>query len=307
MHMLIAYIVLASACLAAPAAAQGRQDVDGLRRELEDMRRQLEAAREQYQKQIDTLTERIRKIESQPAAAVEPPRPAESAVGTPAQPARPAVASPMELPAQAGTPSVMDLLTPRQPFALSEPSGKGSLLFDIGVAGDFVAAFSNKKVDDANVGTFPGRENRLFTREVELAFFGAIDPYARAEVRFEAAEEFEDGEREFHVGLSEAHFTLTSLPWGFQAKAGQMRNRFGLLNERHQHDLPQIDRPNALVNFFGEEQLAGPDLSQVRWVGERDMWLGRRRRAAAKMAPPPFESPHAPASIPRPSRARIQG
>src|SRR5262245_18318778 len=41
--------------------------------------------------------------------------------------------------------------------------------------------------------------------------------------------------------------------------------------------------------------MRAPDLSQVRRVGEREMSLGRCRRTAAKMPPPPFESPHAPA------------
>jgi hypothetical protein len=160
---------------------------------------------------------------------------------------------------------------PRQPFSLYERSGK-ALLFDIGVAADFVAAFSGKKVDDADVGTFPGRENRFFPREIELSLFGAIDPYARGEVRIEAAEEFEDGERELHVGLAEAHLTLTSLPWGFQTKMGLMRERFGLLNERHAHDLPQIDRPNVLVNFFGEEGLVESG-AEVTWVAPLPFYL----------------------------------
>jgi len=258
MTIRLALVLLAAAWLAAtPAQAQGRQDLEALRRELEDMRRQLQATQDQYQKHIDVLSERIRKLEAQPQAAVEAPRP-----GPPAMAAEPPPAAP----------TLLDLLTPRPPFSLAGRSGKGGLLFDIGVAGDFVAAFSGKKVDDADVGTFPGRENRFFTREIDLRLFGAIDPYSRGEVLLEAAEEFENGDREFHLGLSEAHLTLTSLPWGFQAKMGQLRNRFGLLNERHQHDLPQIDRPNVLVNFFGEEGLVERGL-ELSWVAPLPVYL----------------------------------
>jgi hypothetical protein len=67
------------------------------------------------------------------------------------------------------------------------------------------------------------------------------------------------------VSLAEANLTLLTLPWGTQLKLGRMRNRFGLLNEIHQHDLPQPDRPNVLVNFFGEEQLVENGV-ELTWV-----------------------------------------
>jgi hypothetical protein len=169
-------------------------------------------------------------------------------------------------------PSVIDMARPRPPFSLTERAGRGQLLFDIGVAADFVANITQDNVDKANAGTFPGRENLFFPREIELSLFGQIDPYARGEVRIEAAEEFEDGERDLHVGLAEAHLTLLALPYGTQLKMGKMRNRFGLLNQVHFHDLPQIDRPNVLTRFFGEEGLteSGAELS---WVPDLPVYL----------------------------------
>ena len=83
----------------------------------------------------------------------------------------------------------MDLLRPREPFGLYGQRTTGQLLFDIGVTGDFVANFAKKSVERAGVGTFAGRENRFFPREIELSLFGQIDPYARAEVRIETGEE----------------------------------------------------------------------------------------------------------------------
>ncbi len=171
------------AAVVAPAGRTAAQssEAEQLRRELEDMRRQFDAVKDQYQKSIEGLNERIKKLEAQPAAAPAP------APGVPA----PVVTAP----APAG-PSVLDLARPRQPFGLYERSGKGALLFDIGVGGRLRGELLGQKVDDANVGTFAGRENRFFPREIELSLFGAIDPYARGEVRIEAAEEFEDGERD---------------------------------------------------------------------------------------------------------------
>jgi hypothetical protein len=169
-------------------------------------------------------------------------------------------------------PTLMDLARPRPPFSLSARTGGGQLLFDMGVAADFVANITQNNIDKADAGTFAGRENLFFPREIELSFFGQIDPYARGEVRIEAAEEFEDGERDLHVGLAEAHLTLLTLPFGTQVKMGKMRNRFGLLNERHAHDLPQVDRPNVLVRFFGEEGLteSGGELS---WIPDLPFYL----------------------------------
>lgn len=176
------------------------------------------------------------------------------------------------MPALAEPPAPLDLARPRAPFALAGPGGRGQLLFDIGVVGDFIVNVTSGTVERAQAGTFEGRENRLFPREVELSLFGQIDPYARGEVRLEAAEEFEDGERELHVGLSEAHLTLLTLPLDTQLKAGRMRARWGLLNELHQHALPQPDRPDVLRRFFGEEQLVenGAELS---WVAPLPVYL----------------------------------
>jgi hypothetical protein len=228
-----------------PAAAQ---EAEALRRELDQLRRHLE----QYQRSMQQLTERLQRLEA------PPPQPTTTA---------PAVVAPR---AGEGSPTLMDLARPRQPFALGQ--GRGQFLFDIGIAGDFVANITQRSVDEANAGTFAGRENRFFAHEIELSLFGQIDPYASGVVRIEAAEEFEDGARELHVGLAEAYLTLLTLPWGTQARLGLMRPRFGLLNERHQHDLPQIDRPNVLVRFFGEEQLVESGV-EASWVAPLPFYL----------------------------------
>jgi hypothetical protein len=169
-------------------------------------------------------------------------------------------------------PSLQELARPREPFALYERRGPRQLLFDIGIVADFVGNVAQRNVDKANAGTFAGRENRFLPREIELSLFGQIDPYARGEVRLEAGEKFEEGKRKTEVELAEANLTLLTLPYGTQLKLGQMRNRFGLLNQLHAHDRPQIDTPNVLVRFLGEEQLVerGAELS---WVAPLPFYL----------------------------------
>jgi hypothetical protein len=169
-------------------------------------------------------------------------------------------------------PSLQELARPREPFALYERRGPGQLLFDMGIAGDLVGNLVQRNVDKANAGTFAGRENRFLPREIELSLFGQIDPYARGEVRLETGEKFEDGRRKTEVELAEANLTLLTLPFGTQLKLGQMRNRFGLLNQLHEHDRPQIDTPNVLVRFLGSEGLVerGAELS---WVAPLPFYL----------------------------------
>src|SRR5262249_14131250 len=174
-------LLAAAPLLPQPAAAQ---DAEALRRELEQMRKQFESMKESYEKSINSLSERLQKLESAP-----PPPPAATAPAPSAAPPPPAVSQAPAEPPPSGAPSLLDLARPRQPFALYERRGPGQLLFDLGVAGDFIGNITQNNVQQAQGGTFPDLENYFFPREIELSLFGQIDPYARAEVRFEAGQE----------------------------------------------------------------------------------------------------------------------
>lgn len=240
-------VCFAVGCVASPASAE---DADSLRRELRELRRQLDTMKDTYQKAIDTLTDRLERLETVPPPATAAPAPA-------------APAPPVALQPPPSTPSLTDVARRREPFALAPQRGAGNLLFDIGIAGDFVGSLTQRNIERAGAGTFAGRENRFFPREVELNLFGQVDPYARGEMKIEAGEEERGGE--IGVGLAEANVTLLTLPYGTQAKFGLMRNRFGYSNILHEHDMPWIDRPNVMRNFLGEEGLAekGVELTLV--------------------------------------------
>ena len=222
--MRVSALVFVLLCAALAPASATAQDAAALRREIE-----------QLQKQLQSVTERLQRLEAQPPAPAQVP--------------------PAAAPAAATAPglSAIDLARPRQPFGLYQQRGAGQLLFDIGIAGDFVGNLTQKNVEKAQGGTFAGQENRFFPREVELSLFGQIDPYASAVVRIEAGEEARGAETGVH--LAEAYITLLTLPFGTQARFGQVRNRFGYSNEVHEHDLPWVDRPNVMRNFFGGEGL----------------------------------------------------
>src|SRR3989475_1201459 len=242
--MVLVWLVVALA----PSFAHA-QDAEALRREIEQLRRQ----QEEYQKSIESLSQRLQRLESQP-----PPTSAQ-----PSAPAPPLAQAPSNPSSQMTPLSPMDLARPRQPFGLYQQRGAGQLLFDMGVTGDFIGNLTQKNVEKASAGTFSSRENRFFPREVELSLFGQIDPYARADVRIEAGEEAPGAET--RVSLAEATITLLALPYGTQAKLGQMRNRFGGPNIIHEHDLPWVDRPDVYRVFFGEEGLVEKGV-EVTWV-----------------------------------------
>jgi hypothetical protein len=260
-------LLVSCGALVAPAHAQ---DVDALRREVDALRQQLATITQSYEQRLKALSDRVEQLQDArppapaPAAASAPPTTASAP--TPAAPAA-AATPPVDVTAKsADSPSLTDMLAPRQPFALATPGRV--LLFDLGVSGDFVTDFTSPARERQRDGTFAGRENRLFPREVELAFFGRVDPYASAVVRISAGEEVDlgSGSRDFNVKLDEANVTLLSLPLGTTARFGLMRPRFGTLNTVHQDDLPQVDRPNVLTRFFGEEALDGEAGAEAFWV-----------------------------------------
>ena len=247
-------VVLSFSILTGPAHAQ---DADALRRELEALRRQFATVTESYEHRLRALGDRLQQLEGRVAPAAPSPGPS----------APPATTTMTATPPAADAPTLADLARPRQPFALAQPGRV--LLFDIGVSGDFVTDFTSRTRERRHDGTFAGRENRLFPREVELEFFGRVDPYASAVVRISAGEEPTRGassSRELSVRLDEANATLLTLPLGTTARFGLMRPRFGTLNTVHQDDLPQVDRPNVLARFFGEEELDGERGIEAFWI-----------------------------------------
>jgi hypothetical protein len=258
MRWLISRSLLAVIGLAAvPAQAQ---DVEALRKELDQVRKQFEEMKQSYEQSINRLSERLQGLESQSRSASPP------SVTAPAAPPTVSAGGREPTLTQAppeGQPSLLDLARPREPFALYGRRGPGQLLFDMGVSGDFIGTLTQDNVQKAEGGTFAGLENRFFPREIELNLFGQIDPYARAEVRIEAGEEAR-GE-DISVRLAEAFLELQTLPFGAQVRMGQMRNRFGLTNAIHEHDLPFIDRPNVLRRFLGDEGLIEKGM-EATWV-----------------------------------------
>ena len=121
---------------------------------------------------------------------------------------------------------------------------------DISVIGDFTYHATDMKEEEFR--------NQFQMRQTELAFSASVDPYARGDFFFHV--EQEDGE--WHIGLCEGYLTLLTLPIdGLQAKAGKFKVEFGKANKLHLHNLPWVDYPNMITNYFGEEGMSEPGVS----------------------------------------------
>ena len=90
--------------------------------------------------------------------------------------------------------------------------------------------------------------------EAEIALQSAVDPYTRVDLFLS----FPSGGS---PEVEEGFITTLALPGPLQLKGGRFKNAFGKWNGLHTHAFLSADRPNALVNFFGEESLATDGLS----------------------------------------------
>lgn len=94
--------------------------------------------------------------------------------------------------------------------------------------------------------------------EAEIAFESAVDPYAKMNLylSFPADESPE---------VEEGYVATLALPASLQLKGGRFKSAFGKWNGLHTHAFPTVERPDALVNFLGEESLANDGLS-LSWL-----------------------------------------
>src|SRR5262249_61213133 len=97
----------------------------------------------------ESVTDRLKPREAQPPAPSPGPAPPPSPGAPPPTAQQPAP--------QPGI-SPLDIARPRQPFGLYQQRGAGQLLFDIGIAGDFVGNLTGRNIEKAGGGSFPGQE-----------------------------------------------------------------------------------------------------------------------------------------------------
>jgi hypothetical protein len=97
-------------------------------------------------------------------------------------------------------------------------------------------------------------ENGFDLSEGELALQSVVDPYAKVDLflSFPAGDTPE---------VEEGYVSTLSLPGSLQLKGGRFKSAFGKWNTLHTHAFFTVDRPDVLVQFFGEESLTNDGLS----------------------------------------------
>ena len=262
MRSLVGIGLLSAGVLMSPAPrprSRGRQDVEALRQELEQMRRQFETMREGYEKAIDRLGERIQQLESKP-------QPAGGRAGARARPGgRPGPRA--GRPAIAVTP--LDLARPRQPFALYSSAGPASS------CSTWASPATSSATSPSATSTRP-TPARSGTARTASSRARSSSPCSARSIPTRAPRCASRRARRTRARSRCTSPRRTSpcmtLPFDTQLKMGQMRNRFGLLNQIHEHDRPFIDAPNVLARFLGEEGLVESG-AELTWVAPLPFYL----------------------------------
>ena len=138
---------------------------------------------------------------------------------------------------------------PAPPPATAPSSAAKFFNPDMAAIGNFVGV----------AGPSPGSgEPSLSLQESEFSFQAVVDPYARADFYLTFGPE--------EVGVEEGYITFPTLPGGFLAKVGKMREAFGRVNTEHPHTLPFADLPLISRNLLGGEALSDSGISAARLV-----------------------------------------
>ncbi len=177
------------------------------------------------------------------------------------------------------------LANPSPPSATksaSGPAGSGLLNPDISVISDGVIGGWNQRPiflsgDDPDLAAgAAGRALGLTLQELEIGFQSTVDPYfiANAFLTIPNLQGLE---------VEEAYAATTSLPWGFQLKAGVFRSSAGRQNEQHLHTQSFSLRPLINAAYLGPDGLRGPG-AQLSWLAPTPFFL----RLAAEV----FSLPH---------------
>ncbi len=116
---------------------------------------------------------------------------------------------------------------------------------DIGVVGTVQAQLTENSEDAEGQDT-------IALKELELSFAQYVDPYSRLDAVIALNDNLEDQ----NLDIEEAYYSHWGLPWGFTGRIGKFRAKTGKQNLMHLHQLPTVDYPLVIADFFGEEGMS---------------------------------------------------
>src|SRR6266516_4032342 len=116
----------------------------------------------------------------------------------------------------------------------------------IGLVAETVFSYRSKGSDQIGSDRPGGFD--VFQRSIEVNVAASVDPFAKGYVVINAQADSATGEAT--LGVEEAALQTTSLPWNLELKAGRFFGEFGRLGYIHDHELPFVNRPLALEQYF---------------------------------------------------------
>jgi hypothetical protein len=229
---------------AIPAAAQSEPGLADIRRQIDT----LQQRRAEDAQRMRELEDRLRRAEETARQAVEQANRSAARAAEAAQ-AAPAASRPG---ATAASPSSFN---PGISVALDGKFG----YFRQDPATYTLAGFQRADEGPGQRGTFLGEAEVNAFANVDDLFFGNLTLAFARDAGVSKVE------------VEEAFIQTTSLPWGFQATAGQMFSDIGYLNSFHAHADDFADRP-LVYRAFLADQFKDPGV-RLSWVAPADTYV----------------------------------
>jgi len=125
----------------------------------------------------------------------------------------------------------------------------------VGVVLDTLSHFSTDK--ESHHG-----QDRFWFRAAELSLSANIDPFGYGYAVIEGSEDES-------IEVIEAAAVMNRLPWNFSVKGGRLLADVTKFGQRHDHELPFVEKPGALNEFIGGS-LQGTGFEVHQWFGISD-------------------------------------
>jgi hypothetical protein len=227
----LAFVLLALALCAFPAAAQQDDRVRQIEQKLDELMRQTASLRQELDALKGTTTS--------PAAPSDDLTQVD-VTNTPAETPQPAVTE--------TTPESDTLGNVQTVDNVATPGASKALNPDMSVIGTFLGHAGDQF------------ENRAPAEldEAELALEAFIDPYAKGKFFIAISPD--------EVDVEEGYAQFVALPFGLTAKAGKTKATFGKVNTWHTHTRPWVDQPLMFTRFLGDEGLADVGISVSKLI-----------------------------------------
>lgn len=238
----------------ADSAAQGRM-IEELRLQMQQMRQEMLRQRQAYEGKLEAMQRRLDALaapaapaarakpggEGQLAAALAQQRSAATDLGQEAGPLARAV--------QSMNPEVSVIIDTIF-YRYSHEEGFAHISAIMG-------GFGHSHSHDDDSGHQHGLRQGFNLRHLELSFSAEVDPYFKGYANVAVTEDSAE--------IHEAYIVTSSLPWGFQLKAGKFFSEFSRTNSQHSHEWDFVDAPLIYTLTLGDHRLLDKGV-QASWL-----------------------------------------